>query len=243
MEAEKTLKAPVYNTGDDEKNNLAQMRLLVEAKDPAAKEVDNLMLRRFLRARNQDVEKASAMFLKYLNWRRTAVPNGYISEADIKDELAQKKACVQGFDKAGHPIGIIFPARHFYAKRDMDAFKSLCIYVLDKACARIPSGQEKFIGIVDLQGWGYSNCDIWAYAAGLDIMQNCYPERLGKAFVINVPYLFMKAWKMIYPFIDENTRKKIVFVDNKNLKATLLEDIDESQLPEIYGGKLPLIPV
>ncbi|RRT38941.1 hypothetical protein B296_00055399 [Ensete ventricosum] len=34
-----------------------------------------------------------------------------------------------------------------------------------------------------------------------------------------------------------------IFVENKDLKATLLEDIDESQLPEIYGGKLPLVPV
>jgi len=28
--------------------------------------------------------------------------------------------------------------------------------------------------------------------------------------MINVPYLFMKAWKMIYPFIDNNTRTKVI---------------------------------
>lgn len=27
------------------------------------------------------------------------------------------------------------------------------------------------------------------------------------------------------------------------MKATLLEDIEESQLPQTYGGKLPLIPI
>lgn len=78
----------------------------------------------------------------------------------------------------------------------------------------------------------------------------------------------MKAWKIIYPFIDKNTRKKVriinigipfviwslrslmisffiqfVFVEDKDLTSTLLEEIDESQLPEIYGGKLPLVPV
>lgn len=36
---------------------------------------------------------------------------------------------------------------------------------------------------------------------------------------------------------------QIVFVDDKNMKAALLEDIDESQIPDIYGGKLPLVPV
>ncbi|RZS22035.1 hypothetical protein BHM03_00054749 [Ensete ventricosum] len=102
-------------------------------------------------------------------------------------------------------------------------------------------------------------------------VQNRYPERLGKAYLIQVPYIFMKVWKIIYQFLDKNTKEKVIaltfllefywnsllcpkiavsvitcvfiFIENKDLKATLLEDIDESQLPEIYGGKLPLVPV
>ncbi|XP_008813445.2 SEC14 cytosolic factor [Phoenix dactylifera] len=228
---------------DNERKMVASLRTLVERQDPAAKEADNLMLRRFLRARDLDIEKASAMFLKYLKWRQGAVPNGFISEAEVQNELIQKKLFLQGFDKMGRPIVVGFAARHYYSKRDIDEFKRLIVYLLDNICARIPSGQEKFIAIVDLQGWGYSNCDIRAYLAALDIMQNYYPERLGKAFLIHVPYMFMKAWKMLLPFIDKNTKKKFVFVDDKNLKATLLEDIDESQLPEIYGGKLRLVSI
>lgn len=36
---------------------------------------------------------------------------------------------------------------------------------------------------------------------------------------------------------------QIVFVENKNLTSTLLDEIDKSQLPDIYGGKLPLVPI
>ena len=36
---------------------------------------------------------------------------------------------------------------------------------------------------------------------------------------------------------------QIVFVENKKLTPTLLEDIDEAQLPDIYGGKMPLTPI
>lgn len=36
---------------------------------------------------------------------------------------------------------------------------------------------------------------------------------------------------------------QIVFVEDKRLKEILLQDIEESQLPEIYGGKLPLMPI
>lgn len=88
-----------------------------------AQEVDNLTLRRFLRARDLDIEKASAMLLKYLKWKKTAVPNGFISETDIQNELAQTKVFMQGRDKAGRPIGVVFGAKHFYATREMDEFK------------------------------------------------------------------------------------------------------------------------
>jgi len=35
----------------------------------------------------------------------------------------------------------------------------------------MPRGQEKFLCIADMQGWGYSNCDIRAYLAAIDILQ------------------------------------------------------------------------
>ena len=95
--------------------------------------------------------------------------------------------------------------------------------------------------MIDLKGWGYSNCDIRGYVAGLNIMQSYYPERLGQVFLIHVPYMFMAAWKMVYPFIDERTRKKIVFVADKDLETTLRDAIDDSQLLEEYGGKLKLM--
>lgn len=220
---------------------VAHMRSLVEVQDPDAKEVDDFMIRRFLRARDLNVEKASSMFLKFLKWRRTAVPNGFISEAQIQNELAQSKLIMQGFSKKGNPVVISLPSRHYPSKRDMEEFKNLVVYYLDKLCASMPTGQEKLIVIADFQGWGYSNCDIRGYLAALEIVQSYYPERLGKVFLVHVPFLFMKAWKIIYSFIDNNTKHKFIFVEDKNLSTTLLEDIDDSQLPEIYGGKLSLV--
>lgn len=35
----------------------------------------------------------------------------------------------------------------------------------------MPRGEEKFTAIGDLQGWGYSNCDIRGYLAALSILQ------------------------------------------------------------------------
>ncbi|CAN1317912.1 Phosphatidylinositol transfer protein 3 [Linum perenne] len=206
-----------------ERTKLSLLRYSVETQDPSSKEVDDGMLRRFLRARDMDVEKASTMFLKYLKWKHSFLPN----------------------DRTGRPICVAFGGRHFQNKLSggVDEWKRYVVFVIEKLCSSMEEGQEKFMAIGDLEGWGYANSDIRGYLAALHILQDYYPERLGKLFIVHVPYVFMAVWKVIYPFIDSNTKKKIVFVDNKKLKSTLLEDIDESQLPEIYGGKMPLVPV
>lgn len=229
---------------EDERSKIELMRTVVERQDPSAKEMDDFTIRRFLRARNLDIEKASTMFLKYLSWRKTFVPNGYISESEIPSQISHNKFFMQGFSKQGQPVAVAFAGRHKPGgKESLEEFKRFAVYCFDNVCARMPRGQEKFLGIVDLKGWGYTNSDVRGYIAGLSILQDCFPERLGKLYMVHVPYIFMTAWKAIYPFIDSKTKKKIVFVENSKLKSTLLVDIEESQLPDIYGGKLSMVPI
>ncbi|KAH9329180.1 hypothetical protein KI387_001288, partial [Taxus chinensis] len=132
---------------------------------------DNDTLRRFLRARDFNVQKASQFFLKYLKWRRAYVPLGYIPESQVCNELEKKKIYVQGLDKQGRPIGVILAARHVGDDRDLEEFKRLVVYGFDKICASLPRGQEKFIIIADLEGWSYKNTDIRAYLSALEILQ------------------------------------------------------------------------
>ncbi|KAL8042866.1 hypothetical protein ABFX02_09G080200 [Erythranthe guttata] len=244
----KKTKKDKESNGDEETIKLSLMRTIVENKldpPPSSKDnIDDLALRRFLRARDLDVEKASSMFVRYLEWRRSFVPKGSVSESEITNEIAQNKMFVQGSDKQGRPIAVVFGSRHFACKGGcVDEFRRFLVFALDKLCHRMPEGQEKFTIIGDLKGYGYCNSDLRGNLAAITIQQEYYPERLGKLFVINAPYIFMTMWKIVCPFIDKNTRKKIVFVENKRLRETLLEDIDESQLPDIYGGKLQLVPV
>ncbi|XP_050376252.1 uncharacterized protein LOC126793698 [Argentina anserina] len=226
-----------------EQTKIRLMRAFVEAQDSSSKVMDDLMLRRFLRARDLDVERASAMFLKYLKWKQSFAPDGSISASEVPIQIAQNKLFLQGSDKRGCPIAVLLGARHSQVKGGLEEFKRYVVYAFDKICARMPPGQEKFIFIGDLEGWGYSNSDIRGYLGALSILQDYYPERLWKIFIVHVPFVFMTVWKIFCPFIDNKTKQKIVFVENKMLKSTLLEEIDESQLPEIYGGKLPLVPI
>lgn len=239
----------VYSSEEIKEKNEEKMKIglmrnnLVEKQDSGCKDIDDSTLRRFLRARDLDVEKASAMFLKYLKWKQTFIPKGFVSASEVGNEIAQNKMFMQGTNKKGQPIAVVFGARHFMCKGGTDEFKRFLVFSLDKLCSSIAEGAEKFTIIGDLKGYGYRNSDVRSCLAALSILQDYYPERLGKVLIINAPSIFMTLWKIIYPFIDKNTRNKIVFVDNKRMKATLLEDIEECQLPEIYGGKLQLVPI
>ncbi|XP_044949886.1 phosphatidylinositol transfer protein PDR16-like [Hordeum vulgare subsp. vulgare] len=180
------------------------------------------------------------MLLQYLALKRATKPHGFISDEEVRDEIVKNRVDMKGFDRLGRPMAYIYGARHVPGRHDLDGFKRYVAYVLDKICTRLPVGQEKFAAVIDLRGWGYANCDIRGYVAALDIMQSYYPERLGRVFLIHVPYMFMAAWKVVYPFIDDKTKKKFVFVAYRDLDATLRDAIDEYQLLEEYGGKLKL---
>lgn len=45
----------------------------------------------------------------------------------------------------------------------------------------------------------------------MNILQSHYPERLGRAVIINVPFWLNAFYKMINPFIDPVTREKMRF--------------------------------
>lgn len=45
----------------------------------------------------------------------------------------------------------------------------------------------------------------------LNILQEHYPERLGMALIINIPFLINAFFKLITPFVDPITREKMKF--------------------------------
>ncbi|XWS51520.1 hypothetical protein CRYUN_Cryun12cG0182700 [Craigia yunnanensis] len=111
-----------------EKTKISLMRILVEKQDPSSKEVDDLTFRRFLRARDLDVQKASAMFLKYLKWKRNFVPNGCFSPSEVTHEIEQNKMFLQGSDKKGRPISVLLAAKHFQRKGGVEEFKRTLLF-------------------------------------------------------------------------------------------------------------------
>ena len=93
-------------------------------KNGIMQEVDVATLRRFLRAHDLDIEKDSAMLIKYMAWRRKFVPRGSISASEAPNHIAHNKVFMQGTDKRGCPVAPVFGAKHFPSKGTYEELKN-----------------------------------------------------------------------------------------------------------------------
>lgn len=70
-----------------------------------------------------DAAKAAKLFVQWRQWRSSMVPNGFISDSEVRDELEMKKIYLQGLSKEGYPLMIIKASKHCPSK-DQLQFKS-----------------------------------------------------------------------------------------------------------------------
>ena len=71
--------------------------------------------------------------------------------------------------------------------------------------------------------------------SAMGIMQDNYPENLGKSYIVNAPMLFTGVWNTVKYFLDEKTVAKVSI--SRYGTEELLEAIDEDQLIDFLGGK------
>lgn len=103
-------------------------------------------------------------------------------------------------------------------------------------------GPEKLFLMIDFKGYSMMNAPpMKTSLETLHILQNHYPERLGKAVLLDAPWLFSGAFRAITPFIDPVTREKINFLntaDNEQHIDQLGQMIDRAQVERDLGGLL-----
>ena len=95
--------------------------------------------------------------------------------------------------------------------------------------------------LIDYVGYNRKNQPPWKVSMQtLSIVQNHYPERLGRAVNFQPPLLFEIFYKAIRPFVDPVTREKLVFLhQNTDGSEGMEKQFDMSELDEPIGGGLP----
>ncbi|XP_061371849.1 CRAL-TRIO domain-containing protein YKL091C [Gastrolobium bilobum] len=232
---------------DEERNfALTQMRKSVEKLGSSAEGYGDHTLMRFLIARSMEHDKAAKMFVQWQKWRATMVPNGFISDSEVPDELETRKIFLQGLSQNKYPVLIVLACRHFPSK-DQIQFKKFIVHLLDKTIASAFKGREigneKLIGVLDLQNIAYKNVDARGLITGFQFLQAYYPERLAKCYLLHMPWFFVSVWRLVSRFLEKATLEKIVIVSNEDERREFIREVGEDVLPEEYGGRAKLVAI
>lgn len=115
-------------------------------------------------------------------------------------------------------------------------------YMLELIIAKMPPlpVPQQFVILFDLDGFSsdlvLSKRARHMIGSLIYVAQSQYPERLRKVYLINAPWGFSTAWKLISAMLDAKTASKVSFVSG-NLVESMNEHIDEDALSIAYGGK------
>lgn len=170
---------------------------------------------RYLRATSWKVDQAAIRLKNTLVWRRE-YGTDKLSADYVSIENETGKQVILGWDKDGRPCCYLRPSKQNTERSDRQI--EHLVYMLERTIDLMPPGQEMLALLINFaetkQGQGAT------LAQGkqtLNILQNHYPERLGRALVTNVPWVIWGFFKLITPFIDPITREKIKFNEDMGI--------------------------
>ncbi|CAN1835760.1 Phosphatidylinositol transfer protein 3 [Linum perenne] len=194
--------------------------------------------KRYLEARNWNVEKAKKMLKDTLEWRSSYKPEE-IRWPEIAHEGETGKIFRASFcDRQGRSVLILRPGMQ-NTKSFEDQIRHL-VYLLENAVLNLPEDQEKMSILIDYTGWSITNkVPIKTAHETISILQNHYPERLAVAFFYSPPRIFQAFWKVVKYFLDPRTIEKVKFVYPKNQESVevMRAFFDDHNLPAVFGGE------
>ncbi|GAB4852060.1 hypothetical protein Ancab_016253 [Ancistrocladus abbreviatus] len=198
-------------------------------------------IRRYLEARNWNVDKSKKMLEDTLKWRSTYKPEE-IRWDEVAVEGETGKVYRANFhDRQGRTVLILRPGKQNTASLD-NQIRHL-VYLIENAILNLPEGQEQMSWLIDFTGWSITNnVPIKSARETVNILQNHYPERLAVAFLYSPPRIFEAFWKVVKYFLDSKTFNKVKFVYPKNKESVELMSsyFDVENLPAEFGGRATL---
>lgn len=200
---------------------------------------DEKCITRFLVGNGYDINKGMQMLTAALKWRSEykpyAIPLSEIKVLNKKGKIFR----LPSYDKNGIPVVMIRLRFDSPSDGPVEERLRLVVYTIESTLRANPQS-EKIGLIVDLSGVQTLSFDRHLVQNLLHTMQNNYVEQLGFCCMISAPIIFNILYALVSPFIDENTKQKIV-VAGSHYTDKLLSFMDKSSIPKEYGGTLDFV--
>lgn len=169
-------------------------------------------LLRYLRATKWHQVNAERRLIDTLLWRRQFGVDEKLTWDLISPENETGKQIILGFDKEGRPCQYLNPGRQNTepSHRQVEHL----VFMIERSIELMPAGQETLALLINFKSsGGRSNTSppISQAKEVLHILQTHYPERLGKALIINMPWMVVGFFKIIKPLLDPVTKEKLKF--------------------------------
>ncbi|CAH1454327.1 unnamed protein product [Lactuca virosa] len=209
-----------------------------------ADERSDVILLKFLRARDFKVKEAFTMLKSVVAWRKEFGIESLLDE-DLGTEQ-EKVVYMHGVDKDGHPV--CYNAYGEYQNKELyqatfsdeekrKNFLRWRIQFLEKSIRKLdfsPDGISTIVQIIDLK---FSPSPFKKELRQvLQLLQDNYPEFVAKQVFINVPWWYLAFYKMFNPFFTQRTKSKFVFAGPSKTSETLFKYIAPELVPVQYGG-------
>ncbi|WZZ16162.1 hypothetical protein YC2023_109251 [Brassica napus] len=221
----------------------------------------DVILMKFLRARDFKVNEAFEMLKKTLKWRKEHKIDSILGE-DFGEDLASA-AYMNGLDLESRPVCYniysVFGNEELYQSREN--LLRWRFQLMEKGIQKLdlkPGGVTSLLQIHDLKNCpGLYKKELWvAIKNAIVALQDNYPELVSRnassyyyhslAFsllpnlltcvFINVPFLFYAGSTLLSPFLTQRTKSKFVVTRPANVTETLLNYIPAEEIPVQYGG-------
>jgi len=256
--AEPVKDIPVGHLGNltpDQENALKAVKTI----ENLPERYDDLMLLRFLRARQFDAAKTTEMLKNDIEWRKkmgadTALES-WPKNKWYKQCLDYWPSAFHGVDKYGNPVyferlGNIDP-KSFVGSISQEDLVQYHIWAMERIEAKMREGYKNgtvhasaidlgVLYVEDMGGFGMRHFN----KAGLNMVQmlsaidqDHYPETLRKVIAINVPSLFSAVWKIVSPWLDPITQGKIDLLGSSGyMPALTSEGLTPETIPTFITG-------
>ncbi|KAI8553194.1 hypothetical protein RHMOL_Rhmol06G0325200 [Rhododendron molle] len=208
----------------------------------------DVILLKFLRAREFEVNEAFDMLRNTLQWRKKFKIDSVLDE-DFGSDL-DSAAYISGVDREGRPVcynlyGVFGDEdiynRTFGTEERREKFLRWRSQQMEKGIQKLnfkPDGVSSLVQINDLRntpGPAWKELRL-ATKQAVGLLQDNYPELVARNIFINVPFWYYAFNALSSPFLTQRTKSKFVSARPARVTETLLRYIALGEIPAHYGG-------
>uniref|UniRef100_A0A0L0NWE9 SEC14 homolog 3 n=1 Tax=Candidozyma auris TaxID=498019 RepID=A0A0L0NWE9_CANAR len=213
---------------------------------------------RYLRATKWKVEPTIKRIKDTMVWRRTfgvvtvpghSDPRKIITPELVEAENVTGKNLIVGYDNDNRPCLYL---RNGYQNTSASLRQvQHLVFMLERVIQFMPPGQDGLALLIDFKA-APAHLNLSSKFPSLSIskqvlhiLQNHYPERLGRGLFTNIPWIGYTFFKLVGPFIDPYTRLKTIydqpfenFVPKEQLDKEFNGMLDFEYIHDVYWKEM-----